>query len=693
MAKHLLYICIVSSIYNTAYAENQVLPTISIQSQSNTQTYSSHQSSTATRTNTSIQDTPQEVIVINKNILNDIQATRLSDGLDIAGIGRGNNFGGQGLTTYTVRGFTSGEYFKNGFPINRGYPNSPDSNTIERIDIIKGPAATLYGRTDPGGTLNIVSKTPKNKQSTELGALIDSEGLFRSTLDTTGPLSQTFSYRLNAMSETGDTYRDGVKTKRWDISPVLQWQPSDQTKVILEADFLRNQHPLDRGFTRYSGQSKTSFDPSTYWWESGKDRNNLTNSNDMIQLRLEQALSPNWKLNVGGQYLKGDLAGYAVEAYGLKPNTNGNVITRNYNWRHLSWEDKDFQANFTGQFDLFNMQHTLIAGIELEEYDYRSLIIRSPKTANFDLNINQPTLGQTLPALTNITTRDHEKLRSQAYFIQDQIALSSQLKTLLGLRYETYKDKYTDFLTSSSWMANEDAFIPRLGFIYTPNDDLSIYTSASKSFKPNTGADRFGKGFTPETGVSYEIGSKWQIIPNRLNMDATVYYTKKNNVLTLDPVDTTKSIAAGKVSSKGIDLNITGQITDAFKIIGNYAYVDASVVKDNTLKKGTRLANIPKNSLNILAMYDIQSGQLDGLSLGINQHFIDRRKGLTSNTSYDMPAYATTDLVATYKASENLKFSLNIRNIFDKNYDSSAFNMYVYPGQGRNAQLGVTYKF
>ncbi|WP_336885491.1 hypothetical protein [Acinetobacter nectaris] len=134
------------------------------------------------------------------------------------------------------------------------------------------------------------------------------------------------------MSETGDTYRDGVKTKRWDISPVLQWQPSDQTKVILEADFLRNQHPLDRDFTRYSGQNKTSFDPSTYWWESGKDRNNLTNSNDMLQLRLEQALSSNWKLNVGGQYLKGDLAGYAVEAYGLKPNTNGNVITRNYNW-------------------------------------------------------------------------------------------------------------------------------------------------------------------------------------------------------------------------------------------------------------------------------------------------------------------------------------------------------------------------
>lgn len=113
MNKHLLYICIFSSIYHTAFADDQVLPTISLQSQPNTQTYSNYQSNTSTRTPTSIQETPQEVIIINKNILNDIQATRLSDGLDIAGIGRGNNFGGQGLTTYTVRGFTSGEYFKN----------------------------------------------------------------------------------------------------------------------------------------------------------------------------------------------------------------------------------------------------------------------------------------------------------------------------------------------------------------------------------------------------------------------------------------------------------------------------------------------------------------------------------------------------------------------------------------------------
>ncbi|WP_407926571.1 TonB-dependent siderophore receptor [Acinetobacter baretiae] len=691
LTKHLLHLCILSSIYSTTYANDHVLPTISTQATSDQ--YYSSQSSSATRTQTPIRDTPQEIIVIHKNALDDIQATRLSDGLDLVGIGRSNNFGGQGLTSYTVRGFTSSEYFKNGFPINRGYPNAPDRQTIQRIDVLKGPAATLYGRTDPGGTFNMVSKSPNAQRATEIGILLDNEGLIRTSLDTTGPLTQTLNYRFNGLIENGDTYRDDVKTKRWNISPVIEWKPSEQTKVILETDFLRNKHPLDRGFTRYSGQSNQHFDSSRYWWESGKDRNSLTNNNDMLQLRLEHDINPNWKINLGGQYLNGDLQGYAVEAYGLKPNTNGQVITRNYNWRRLSWQDKDLQFNITGQFNLFNMQHTLITGVEFEKYSYRSFIIRSARSAAFDLNVNQPLLGQPLPALTNITSNDHETLNSQAYFIQDQITLSAPLKALLGLRYEQYKNNYSNALTSSGWSTKERAFTPRFGLNYALNDALNIYTSVSKSFKPNTGSDRFGRGFTPETGISYEIGSKWQAIPNQLSIDGTIYYTQKKNVLTLDPMDNTKSVAAGTVESKGFDFNITGYLTERLKVIGNYAYVDASVDQDNSLKKGTRLANIPKNSLNILTIYDVSSQVLDGLSIGINQHFIDRRKGTTANVSYDMPAYATTDLLATYNMSKNLNFNLSIKNIFNKKYDSSGFNMYVYPGQGTNAQLSAKYTF
>ncbi len=504
------------------FASDQIstLPSITLQATGATEdtekAYKVSSASSATRTNTSLKETPQAVTVVPKAVLKDIQATRLSEALDVAGVGRANNFGGQGLTTFTSRGFTSGEYYRNGFPINRGYPNAPDSSTVERVEVLKGASSSLYGRGDPGGTFNVVSKTPQAERKTTLGLNVDEEGLYRGTVDTTGALTEdkSLTYRLNLMGENGDTYRDNVDTKRWNIAPVLQWTPSDATKLTLEADFLRNQHALDRGFTRYDGQQKTSFDSSDYWWESGKDRNRLYNNNDMLQFRIEHALNEAWKLNVGTQYLNGNLHGYAVEANGVKANTNGEVITRNYNWRNLDWIDKNFQANVVGNFNLFNLQHTFISGIELEDYDYKSYIIRSRDS--FDLNINQPYNTQPLPELVNVTTNDREQLKSQAFFVQDQIRITDRLNTLIAMRFENYKQDYSNFVNNSSWSTDNNAFIPRVGLTYDLTDQLTVYSNISKSFKPNSGADRNNQGFDPEEGISYEIGSKYALLDNQI---------------------------------------------------------------------------------------------------------------------------------------------------------------------------------
>ncbi|GAA5556741.1 metal-pseudopaline receptor CntO [Acinetobacter schindleri] len=680
----------------SVFASDQIitLPSITLQVTEDTEkSYKVSASSAATRTNTTLKETPQAVTVVPEAVLKDIQATRLSEALDVAGVGRANNFGGQGLTTFTSRGFTSGEYYRNGFPINRGYPNAPDSSTVERVEVLKGASSSLYGRGDPGGTFNVVSKTPQAERKTTLGLNVDEEGLYRGTVDTTGALTEdkSLTYRLNLMGENGDTYRDHVDTKRWNIAPVLQWTPSDTTKLTLEADFLRNQHALDRGFTRYDGQQKTSFDSSDYWWESGKDRNRLYNNNDMLQFRIEHALNEAWKLNVGTQYLNGNLHGYAVEANGIKANTNGEVITRNYNWRNLDWIDKNFQANIVGNFNLFNLQHTLISGIEFEDYDFKSYIIRS--SDSFDLNINQPYNTQPLPELVNVTTHDSEQLKSQAFFVQDQIRITDRLNTLIAMRFENYKQDYNNFVNNTSWSTDNNAFIPRVGLTYDLTDQLTVYSNISKSFKPNSGADRNNKGFDPEEGVSYEIGSKYTLLDNQLSFDTAIYYVKKENVLTLDPLDSTKSIAAGEVTSKGIDLSLVGNITSEWKIIGNYSYVDAAVSKDNTLEKGTRLANIPQDSFNLLSIYEFKSGALNGLGLGVNQRYVGSRKGQTANNTYNMGSYATTDLISYYDWNKDVRLSFDIKNIFNKEYDDSAFNRYVYPGQPRTAKLGITYSF
>lgn len=703
MSKHRLLLgllplsCVMSGFANDSV---NTLPSITLQATSSFEeaereknSYKINTASSATRTNTLLKDTPQAVTVVSQGVLKDIQATRLSEVLDVAGIGRANNFGGQGLTSFTSRGFTSGEYYRNGFPINRGYPNAPDSDTVERVEVLKGASSSLYGRGDPGGTFNVISKTPYPERKTILSFSADGEGLYRSTVDTTGALTEdkSLTYRLNLMGEKGDTYRDHVDSKRWNIAPVIQWTPSDTTKIILEADFLRNQHALDRGFTRYDGQKKQSFNTSDYWWESGKDRNRLYNNNDMLQLRIEHVLNDEWTLRVGTQYLNGNLHGYAVEANGLKENSNGEVLTRNYNWRKLNWIDKNFQANIVGNFNLFNFQHTLISGIELENFDYKSYITRSKDS--FDLNIHQPYNIQPLPELVNVTTNDSEQLKSQAFFIQDQINITDRFTTLIAMRFEHYKQNYNDLLKNTSWSTNNNTLIPRIGLTYDLTNQLTVYSNISKSFKPNSGADRNNQGFDPEEGMSYEIGSKYALLDNQLSFDTAIYYVNKENVLTLDPLDSTKRIATGKVTSKGIDLSLVGNITPSWKVISNYSYVDAAVSKDNTLEKGTHLVNIPKNSFNLLSIYEFKSGTLNGLGIGLNQRYVGSRKGQTSNSTYVMGSYSTTDFISYYEWNKDIRLSFDIKNLFNKAYDDSAFNRYVYPGQPRTAKLGIMYSF
>ena len=200
------------------------------------QGYKASRSASATRTDTALHETPQSVSVVPKAVLEDIGSTRLQDALDYAGgVGRANNFGGQGLTTVTVRGFTTGEYYRNGFPMNRGYPNAPDAASVERLEVIRGPATSLYGRGDPGGTFNVVTKQPSAESKVTLGSQFDDQGMHRATLDASGSLNRdgSLAYRLNLLGEGGESFRDNVESERYEVAPVLSWQAVSYTHLTL----------------------------------------------------------------------------------------------------------------------------------------------------------------------------------------------------------------------------------------------------------------------------------------------------------------------------------------------------------------------------------------------------------------------------------------------------------------------------
>ncbi|MFN3358831.1 MAG: TonB-dependent siderophore receptor, partial [Pseudomonas sp.] len=507
--------------------------------------YHATRSASATRTDTSIHETPQSISVVSKDVVEDIGATRLQDALDYAGgVGRANNFGGQGLTTFTVRGFTTGEFYRNGFPINRGYPNMPDANTIERLEVLRGPATMLYGRGDPGGTFNVVSKQPLAERTVTLGSQLNDQGMKRGTLDASGPLDEEgrLAYRLNVVGEGGDTFRDHVETERYGVTPVLTWQATDETKVIFEGDFMRNNHPLDRGLTRFPNQSGT---PSrdTFWGD--KDAGKLHNDNNMAQLRFEHMLNDSWTLGGGFQWLDGTLAGNAIEANGPGSlGADGRTLQRNFNYRKLEWTDKDYQLNLTGHFSTGSFEHTLLTGIEYEDYDYKSIIQRSSAAAGtYPIDIFNPVYGQTRPPLTRTPTHDKENLKTYAAFVQDQVALTERLKVLAGARFERFEHEYESYVPGvSPFQAADNAVTPRVGVIYDLTDTVAVYADAARSFKPNPGAAREGGAFEPEKGKSYEMGIKWEALDRQLSVDAAIYQIEKKNVLTTDPVVNTFSV-------------------------------------------------------------------------------------------------------------------------------------------------------
>lgn len=705
MRRTFLSLCVIQAISQSAWADQVAtnnssieLQNIDIQSATDIETaqgpvqgYRATRSASATRTDTSLHETPQSISVVTREAVEDIGATRLQDALDYAGgVGRANNFGGQGLTTFTVRGFTTGEFYRNGFPINRGYPNMPDANTIERLEVLRGPATTLYGRGDPGGTFNVVSKQPLAERSVTLGSQLNDQGMKRGTLDASGPLDDDgrFAYRLNVVGEGGDTFRDHVETERYGVTPVLAWQVDDATRITFEGDFMRNNAPLDRGLTRYPAQTRTA-SRDTFFGE--KDVGKLHNDNNMAQIRFDHDLNADWKLGGGIQMLDGSLKGDAIEANGLA--ADGRTLGRNFNYRKLEWTDRDVQLNVTGHFATAGVDHTLLAGVEYEDYDYKSIIRRSSGAVNaYTIDIFDPVYGQARPALTRTTTNDKENLKTYAAFVQDQVALTERMKLLAGVRFERFEHDYDTFGVGVPFTNSDNAVTPRLGLTYDLTDTVAVYANTARSFKPNTGASRLGGGFKAEEGKSYEVGVKWEALDRQLSVDAALYQIEKQNVLTTDPVDSTFSVAAGEVRSRGLDLNVVGNLTPEWRVMGSYAYVDAEVTKDNTLRSGTRLLNIPEQTFSLLNVYEFQDGALRGLGLGAGGRYVDQRAGQTANTAFSMDSYTVFDLLAFYKVNEHVKLNLDVKNVFDKEYEEGAFgNVYAYPGAPRTVQVGIAY--
>ena len=655
--------------------------------------YQARRSGSATKTDTPLDEVPQAVSVIPATVLDDLRSPRIEKALDYAGgVARQNDFGGLTMYEYSIRGLTTSEFYKDGFSVNRGYMNPQDPSNVERIDVLKGPASSLYGRGDPGGTINIVSKRPQNDRFARLDLSAGRWDRYRSSLDVNTLLDDegTMLYRMNLAVEDNKSFRDYRSSERQFFAPAFSWELSPQTRLLVQAEVIRSSQVFDRGVVA-PNDHLGSVSRSDFFGEP--DDGEIDNNNESLQAEIEQDLNASWTVRLASHYKQGRLNGGATEASFLADDAR--TLNREYRYRDFDWQDSITQLELRGLVYTGDIEHNLLIGTEYERYAKDERLMRTRPISTID--IREPVYGQPRPPFSvgpgGRSTDRHELVHSRSLNLQDQMRLSEKLFGVIGARYDHYEHRLDNEVTGTRTEQTHEKITPRIGALYQLTPEVGVFANASQSFKPNTGAPRPGTGtsFDPEEGVGYEAGFKFDLLDSRLGMTVAAFHLTKENVLTADPADSTYQIAAGEVRSRGLDLQLTGQLTDEVRVIGAYAYVDAEVTKDNTLASGSRLLNVPEHSGSLLGVYEFLDGGLKGLELGGGVNYVGDRSGNVADSGFELPGYTTVDLLARYKATQDLTLGANLNNAFDRTYyERSYSNVWVMPGAPRNLSLSLS---
>ncbi|WP_282579044.1 TonB-dependent siderophore receptor [Pseudomonas sp. CYM-20-01] len=646
--------------------------------------YRATRSASATKTDTAIRDIPQSISVIPATVLKDLGSTHVERALEFAGgVSKQNNFGGLTLYEYSVRGFTTSEFYQDGFSANRGYPSTPDAANIERIEVLKGPAASLYGRGDPGGTVNIVTKKPQPEAFTTVQTSAGSWDRYRTAVDVNTPLDGEGNLlsRVNLAVEDNHSFRDHVQSKRVFVAPSFSWQLDPDTSLLVESEFVRHSSTFDRGIVDAPGVSRSTFlgEPND---------GDIDNHNNRLQATLEHHLNDAWKLRLASHYKQGSLWGDASENRAL--NADGHSIDRRYRERSMGWHDSITQLELRGLFDIGSWQHELLIGTEYEDYRKKERVT-AIGGSRYSIDIYNPVYGQAKPNGLRSGTDFFEQTNSHALNLQDQIVFTDRLRGMVGARFEHFEQRIDDFTRNHAKAEQtHNAFTQRAGLLYQLTPQVGVFANASTSFKPNSGLGADNKSFKPEEGVGYEVGIKSELFDERLSATIAAFHIEKENVLSLDPA-TNLNRAVGKARSQGLDLQLSGQVTDAVRVIGAFAYIDAEVTKgDKVIPAGSRILGVAKRSGSLLGVYEFQDGALRGSDMGAAFTYVGDRSG-EAGTSFELPAYHTVDLLAHYKATDNVTVGLNLNNLFDeKYYERSYSNYWISPGEPRNLTVSLT---
>ncbi|MGY3573479.1 iron complex outermembrane receptor protein [Bradyrhizobium sp. USDA 4504] len=667
--------------------------------------YRAMPSPTTLRSGGSPLDTSQTVNVVPEQVLKDQLPRNLDDALaNVSGVTQANTLAGT-QDAVMRRGFgdnRDGSIMRNGMPQVQGRSLNA---AVESVEVLKGPASLLYGIMDPGGIVNTISKRPELYQHGSVTLLGSTYANSRTgadgTIDITGPIGDGgLAYRFIGYGVSEDYWRNFGRHREMLVAPSLAWY-GENTTVQLNYEHREFITPFDRG-TAFDSVTKAPLAiPATRRLD--EPFNNMWGTSDLMQASVEHRLNQDWKLFAAYSYNTETFSANQLRITGVNAKTGVETRSNDGTWGSLS--NASYGTSYLqGNVWLGNIRNEVLFGGDGQYRTiYRDDLIRQ---ATPSFNFYNPIYGLITPG-TTVSAADSaqtDKLGQWSLFFQDTLHLTERFALVGGVRYMDYDQlagKGRPFITNTNVSA--DKVLPLGGAIFKLTDQVSLYASYTQSLKPTstiaplTGGVVIGSNIAPEEGTQWETGVKFDF-NKQISGTLALYDIDKKNVLVSQLNATTGIVeyrTAGKVRSRGVELDVTGRLTDNWSMIGSYGYTDARVTEDPTLA-GKALQNVALNTASLYLVYDFGTTLPGRLRLGGGARYVGDRPGDAAN-SFVLPAYTVADVFATYETkvqSFPVIYQFNVKNLFDTVYYPSANSILtVAMGDARRFSLSATVKF
>lgn len=676
------------------------LPATTISGTSNQQSYKAAESTSAMKIDAPLRDIPQTVNVVPQSVIKDQGAQSLEDVLkNVPGLGLSNGDGQRDQVT--IRGFNAiGDIFVDGFRDDALYFR--DLSNIERVEVIKGPAAVLYGRGSSGGLINNVSKKPNFDPQQEVGVSFDSEGQRRTQFDAGWADQQQGdkAFRVTGAFEDSDTFRDDGYTDRKAIAPSAYFRLSDDLELNLGATYLYDKRLIDFGIPARNGRP-VDVDRDKRFGSGDADQDYARSEVFTLTAGVNYQINDDLSLSNNTRYYRYDLdrnntlADSSPTRFVTAPDgellvklNRGNVARDEYGIFN--------QTELKQQLQLADMQHNLLYGVELGHQDKYQRVFSQNNVAR--VPVYRDALVVVPEHASTLSSKGTNFQETAGFYLQDMIELNEQWKALLGVRYDIFGQEYDDDRAANVDLDRTDkTWSPRAGLVYQPDQMQSYYVSVSRGYQPSGevfAVSAANAGLEPEETTNYELGAKWDFLDSRLTVTAAVFRLERTNMKTTDPLNPALLVLAGEQRTDGFEATFSGELSDKWQVYGGYAYLDAEITKSNSMTNG--VANegqtptlTPRNSANLWLVRSLAPRW----RLGMGANYVDERYTALDNVTV-MPGYTTFDAALLYD-EPTWDAALRLTNLTDKEYYASAHGSVdlITPGAPRTLELSANYRF